>query len=137
MIAHLCHIDDIDILCRGISFTPNDVSDLTPREQANKVNPRIVLDVRVGAGLATAAIPILLEDISFTGLLRIRLKLMTNFPHIQIVDISFMEKPLFDYVLKPVGGDAFGFDIAHIPGLAPFIRDMVCIAFVFLYSSDD
>ncbi|KAG0700683.1 C2 domain-containing protein [Suillus ampliporus] len=117
--------DDIVMMDWGISFTPNDISDLTPRQAAQKVNPKIVLSVRVGKGLATASIPILLENISFSGLMRIRLKLMSNFPHVQIVDMSFLEKPVIDYVLKPVGGESLGFDIAHIPGLQTFIRDMV------------
>jgi Ca2+-dependent lipid-binding protein len=56
---------------------------------------------------------------------RIKLKLMTNFPHVQTIDMSFIEKPTFDYVLKPLGGETFGFDINNIPGLAPFIRDQV------------
>ncbi len=56
---------------------------------------------------------------------RIKLKLMTNFPHVQTIDMSFIEKPTFDYVMKPLGGDTFGFDINNIPGLAPFIRDQV------------
>ncbi|KAG1757254.1 C2 domain-containing protein [Suillus lakei] len=117
--------DDIVMMDWGISFTPNDVSDMTPRQAAQKVNPKIVLSVRLGKGLATASIPILLEDITFSGLMRIRLKLMANFPHVQIVDLSFLEKPVIDYVLKPVGGESLGFDIAHIPGLQTFIRDMV------------
>ncbi|KAF9229629.1 tricalbin [Gyrodon lividus] len=117
--------EDIVMMDWGISFTPNDISDLTPRQAAQKVNPKIVLSVRVGKGLATASMPILIEDISFTGLMRVRMKLMSNFPHIQIVDISFLDKPVFDYVLKPVGGDTFGFDIAHIPGLSESIREMV------------
>lgn len=50
---------------------------------------------------------------------------MTNFPHIKAIEMSFIEKPTFDYVLKPLGGDMFGFDINNIPGLAPFIRDQV------------
>ncbi|KAG1715796.1 hypothetical protein ID866_1372 [Astraeus odoratus] len=116
--------DDVVMMDWGISFTPNDVSDMTPREAAKKVNPKIVLSVRVGRGLATAALPILVEDISFTGLMRVKLKLVSNFPHIQLVDITFLEKPNLDYVLKPVGGDTFGFDIAHIPGLSEFIREM-------------
>ncbi|KAJ7225891.1 C2 domain-containing protein [Mycena pura] len=116
--------DDIVMMDWGISFTPNDVSDLTPRQTANKVNPKIVLSVRLGKGLATASMPILVEDITFSGLMRIRMKLMSNFPHVQIVDICFLEKPVIDYVLKPVGGETFGFDIANIPGLSSFIRDM-------------
>ncbi|KAG2156538.1 C2 domain-containing protein [Suillus bovinus] len=117
--------DDIVMMDWGISFTPNDISDITPHQAAQKVNPKIVLSVRLGKGLATASMPILLEDITFSGMMRIKLKLMANFPHVQIADISFLEKPVIDYVLKPVGGESLGFDIAHIPGLQTFIRDMV------------
>lgn len=133
--------DDVVMMDWGISFTPNDISDMTPRQAASKVNPKIVLSVRVGKGLATASMPILLEDITFSGLMRIRMKLMSNFPHVQVVDICFLEKPVIDYVLKPVGGETFGFDIGNvsecmylvrrlssqlcqIPGLSSFIRDM-------------
>ncbi|KAG6866873.1 hypothetical protein C0991_008810 [Blastosporella zonata] len=116
--------DDIIMMDWGISFTPNDVEDLTPRQLANKVNPKIVLSIRLGKGLATASMPVLVEDINFSGLMRIRMKLMSNFPHVQIVDFCFLEKPVIDYVLKPIGGETFGFDIANIPGLSSFIRDM-------------
>ncbi|KAI0067953.1 tricalbin [Artomyces pyxidatus] len=117
--------DDIVMMDWGLSFTPNDISDLTPRQQATKVNPKVLLSIRVGKGVASASMPILVEDMTFSGLMRIRMKLMTNFPHVQIVDISFLEKPVIDYVLKPIGGETFGFDIANIPGLSSFIRDMI------------
>ncbi|KAF9270554.1 tricalbin [Marasmius fiardii PR-910] len=116
--------DDIVMMDWALSFTPNDLSNMTPRQVAAKVNPKIILSVRVGKGLAVASMPILLEDITFSGLMRIRMKLMSNFPHVQIVDICFLEKPVIDYVLKPIGGETFGFDIANIPGLSSFIRDM-------------
>jgi hypothetical protein len=58
-------------------------------------------------------------------LLLIRLKLMSNFPHVQMVHMSFMEKPEFDYVLKPLGGEKFGMDVNNIPGLSGFIKDQV------------
>ena len=106
--------DDIIMMDWGLSFTPNDVSDITPREAANKVNPKIVLNIRVGKGLATATMPVLLENMSFTGLMRIRMKLMTAFPHVQVVDLSFLNKPEFDYVLKPIGGETLGFDISNV-----------------------
>ncbi|OCF41255.1 transmembrane protein [Kwoniella heveanensis CBS 569] len=117
--------EDIVIMDWALSFTPNDLQDITPRQAAKRVNPKIVLTIRVGKGAVSKGIPILLEDMSFTGKMRIKLKLMTNFPHIQTVDMSFIEKPTFDYVLKPLGGDTFGFDINNIPGLAPFIREQV------------
>jgi len=106
--------DDIVMMDWGISFTPNDTSDMTEMQKNAKVNPKIVLSIRVGKSLATAVLPVLVEDVSFSGLLRIRMKLMSNFPHVQVVDICFLEKPVIDYVLKPIGGDTFGVDIANV-----------------------
>ncbi len=106
--------DDIVMMDWGFSFTPSDVSDLTPKQVAAKFNPKIVLSIKLGKGLATASMPILLEDINFSGLMRVRMKLMSNFPHVQVVDLCFLEKPVIDYALKPLGGDTFGIDIANV-----------------------
>lgn len=106
--------EDIVTMDWGFSFTPNDVSDLTTREAQKKVNPKIVLTLRLGKGFVGAGMPILLEDINFSASIRIRLKLMTTFPHVQTLDLSFTQKPIFDYVLKPIGGDHFGFDIGNV-----------------------
>lgn len=97
-----------------VSFTPNDVFDMSPREQQHKVNPKIVLTIRVGKGMLGAGMPVLVEDISFRGWMRIKIKLMSKFPHAKRVEACFMEKPSFDYVLKPVGGETFGFDINNV-----------------------
>jgi len=117
--------DDEVLMDWAFSFIPNDIQDITPRQAATRVNPKIVLAIRIGKSLATATMPILLEDLAFSGIMRIKMKLMTAFPHIQIVDLSFMEKPVFDYVLKPLGGDTFGFDVANMPGLSSFVRETV------------
>ncbi|ORX40969.1 C2 domain-containing protein [Kockovaella imperatae] len=117
--------EDTVIMDWALSFTPNDLMDITPRQAAKRVNPKVVLSIRVGKGAVSKNLPILLEDMSFTGRMRVKLKLMTNFPHVQTVELSFIQKPTFDYVLKPLGGETFGFDINNIPGLAPFIRDQV------------
>jgi Ca2+-dependent lipid-binding protein len=96
------------------SFIPNDVSDLTARQLKNKVNPKVVLAIRVGKGLVGKDLPILVEDMSFSGLMRIKIKLMAQFPHVKTVDLSFLERPVFDYVLKPLGGETLGFDIGNV-----------------------
>ncbi|RCI05087.1 hypothetical protein CU098_011999 [Rhizopus stolonifer] len=116
-----------DIVCMDwqFSFTPNDVLDLTARQVQSKVNPKIVLTIRVGKGMVGAGMPILLEDIAFKGNIRIKLKLFNEMPHVKTAEICFLEKPHFDYVLKPVGGETFGFDINNIPGLETFVKDQV------------
>lgn len=106
--------EDIVMMDWGFSFTPKDTSNMTQKQIDDQSNPKIILSVRLGKGLATAALPILVEDISFQGLMRIRLKLMPNFPHVQTVDMCFLEKPTIGYVLKPIGGETFGFDIASV-----------------------
>lgn len=54
----------------AVSFTPNDLQDITPREAQKRVNPKIVLTVRLGKGFVSKGLPILLEDMSFTGRMR-------------------------------------------------------------------
>jgi Ca2+-dependent lipid-binding protein len=75
--------EDVVMMDWGFSFTPSDLSDVTPKQAKNRVNPKIVLDIRVGKGI-TAGMPILLEDMNFSGLMRVKLKLMANFPHVQV-----------------------------------------------------
>ncbi|KAI9473518.1 MAG: C2 domain-containing protein [Benjaminiella poitrasii] len=116
-----------NIVCMDwkFSFIPNDTFDLTERDRLSKVNPKIVLTIRVGKGMIGAGIPILLEDLAFSGHLRLKFRMFNEFPHIKTVEASFLEKPHFDYVLKPVGGETFGFDINNIPGLETFVQEQV------------
>lgn len=97
--------DNTVVMDMKVSFTPNDVHDLTPRQLEGKVNPKIVLAIRFGKGVATLGKDVVVEDISFSGLLRFRFKLMSNFPNVKTVEFSFMEKPVIDFVLKPIGFD--------------------------------
>lgn len=101
-----------------VSFTPTDIEDMTPRQLRTQINPKIVLTIRLGNSLIGAGMPILVEDMSFKGYMRFKLKLTSNFPHIKTVDFCFLEPPVIDYVLKPVGGDTFGMDIAHVSHFA-------------------
>lgn len=118
---------DPDTVCMDwrISFIPNDLDDLTPKELEYKVNPKVIMNARIGKGKVGAGIPVLLEDMAFSGHLRIKIKFMSRFPFIKLLEASFLEKPQFDYILKPLGSDSFGFDVNVIPGLASFIRDQV------------
>src|SRR5271169_673783 len=106
--------EDIVLMDWKFSFTPNDISDLTARQLKTKVNPKVVLAIRVGKGVVGKDLPILVEDMSFSGLLRVKIKLMAQFPHVKTLDLSFLERPDFDYVLKPIGGETFGFDIGNV-----------------------
>ncbi|KAL1297970.1 hypothetical protein AAFC00_006478 [Neodothiora populina] len=117
--------DDIVLMDWKFSFTPNDTADLTARQVKNKINPKVVLEVRVGKGMVSKGLDIIVEDMAFSGLMRVKVKLQIPFPHIERVEVCFLERPVLDYVCKPLGGDTFGFDINFIPGLESFIQEQI------------
>ncbi|KAH8431124.1 putative membrane bound C2 domain protein (vp115) [Aspergillus melleus] len=116
---------DTIIMDWKFSFTPNDVMDLTARQLKNKINPKVVLEVRLGKGVVSKGLDVIVEDMACSGLMRVKMKLQVPFPHIERVDVCFMERPEIDYVCKPLGGDHLGFDINFIPGLESFIKDQI------------
>ncbi|GAB7350158.1 hypothetical protein MBLNU459_g0823t3 [Dothideomycetes sp. NU459] len=117
--------DDTVLMDWKFSFTPNDTADLTARQIKNKVNPKVVLEIRLGKGMVSKGMDIIVEDMAFSGLMRVKVKLQIPFPHIEKVEICFLERPTIDYVCKPLGGDTFGFDINFIPGLESFIQEQI------------
>jgi Ca2+-dependent lipid-binding protein len=117
--------DDIVEMDWSFSFTPNDTADLTSRQLKNKINPKVVLEVRIGKGIVSKGIPIVVEDMAFSGTMKVKIKLQISFPHIEKVDVCFLGRPTFDYALKPLGGETFGFDIGFLPGLSGFIQEQI------------
>ncbi|CAG8061887.1 unnamed protein product [Penicillium salamii] len=116
---------DTVIMDWKFSFTPNDTMDLTARQMKDKINPKVVLEVRVGKGMVSKGLDVIVEDMACSGLMRVKVKLQIPFPHIERVDVCFLDKPELDYVCKPLGGDHLGFDINFIPGLESFIKDQI------------
>ncbi|KAI5955610.1 hypothetical protein KGF54_001112 [Candida jiufengensis] len=110
----------------AFSFTPNDTDDMTKNEIKKKIDPKVALGVTVGKAFIKKSLPILVEDMSFTGRMKVKLRLSLNFPHVKMVSIQFLEPPTIDYALKPVGGDTFGIDImSFIPGLSKFVNGII------------
>lgn len=116
-----------------VSFVPNDLDDLTVQELEQKVNPKVIMNVRVGRGRVGAGFPVLVENMSFTGHLRVKIKFMGRFPFAKLVDISFLEKPHFDYGLKPLGTDSFGFDV-NIASIHTLLQYFINFLFLLLDS---
>ena len=117
--------DDLVIMDWKFSFTPNDKSDMTYRQIKNKVNPKVVLEIRVGKAMISKGLDVIVEDMAFSGLMRLKIKLQIPFPHVEKIEMCFLERPTIDYVCKPLGGDMFGFDINFIPGLESFILEQI------------
>ncbi|KAH8841832.1 hypothetical protein MCOR27_003834 [Pyricularia oryzae] len=117
--------DDIVIMDWKFSFTPNDIADLTARQIRNKINPKVVLEIRVGKAMISKGLDVIVEDMAFSGIMRLKIKLQIPFPHVEKIEMCFLDKPTIDYVCKPLGGETFGFDINFIPGLEKFILEQI------------
>lgn len=117
--------DDIVRMDWKFSFTPTDTADMTARQIKNKVNPKVVLEIRIGKAMISKGLDVIVEDMAFSGIMRLNIKLQIPFPHIEKIEMCFLEKPTIDYVCKPLGGENFGFDINFIPGLEKFILEQI------------
>lgn len=117
--------DDIVLMDWRFSFNPNDTSDMTARQVKVKQNPKVVLEIRIGKGMVSKGLDVIVEDMACSGLMRVKIKLQLPFPHIERVEISFLERPTIDYVCKPIGGELFGLDTNFIPGLSHFIMEQI------------
>jgi Ca2+-dependent lipid-binding protein len=117
--------DDIVLMDWKFSFTPNDHADMTARQIKIKLNPKVVLEIRIGKAMISKGLDVIVEDMAFSGLMRVKIKLQIPFPHVEKVEICFLERPTIDYVCKPLGGETLGFDINFIPGLESFILEQI------------
>ncbi|KAI9266500.1 C2 domain-containing protein [Phascolomyces articulosus] len=116
---------DPDTVCMDwrVSFIPNDRSDLTPGQMDRHVNPRIKINIHMTKSLMGVVLPVQVEDISFHGHMRVQIRFMNKFPYAKVFEASFLNKPDFDYNLRPFGTDTLGIDVNVIPGLQAFVRD--------------
>jgi len=117
--------DDTVLMDWKFSFTPNDTMDLTARQLKTKINPKVVLEVRIGKAMISKGLDVIVENFAFSGLMRVKVKLQIPFPHVEKVEFCFLERPDIDYVCKPLGGDTLGFDINFVPGLESFIKEQI------------
>ncbi|KAI5867087.1 tricalbin [Durotheca rogersii] len=117
--------DDTVIMDWTFSFTPNDTADMTKHQIKNKINPKVVLEIRIGKAMVSKGLDVIVEDMAFSGTMRLKMKLQFPFPHIEKIEMCFLDRPKIDYVCKPLGGETFGFDINFIPGLESFIQEQI------------
>ncbi|KAJ3112385.1 hypothetical protein HDU96_004597 [Phlyctochytrium bullatum] len=90
--------DDVHLMDMDLNFTPVDEDDFSKREKelGDIRNSRIEVKFH--------GVPILVSNIEFSGKLRIGIKYMTKYPHIKLVEYSFLEPPLVNFKLRPLKG---------------------------------
>ncbi|KAI9311202.1 C2 domain-containing protein [Dichotomocladium elegans] len=115
---------EVDTVCMDwrVSFTPNDCRDLAAEELNRRVNPKIAISIHLAKNMMGLVIPVQVEDVSFTGKMRVKIRFMDKFPYAKVIDACFLYKPDFDFTLKPFGTDSFGLDV-NIASLTNFVRE--------------
>ena len=68
--------DDVVIMDWMFSFTPNDTADMTARQVKNKINPKVILEIRIGKAMVSKGLDVIVEDMAFSGLMRLKVLLI-------------------------------------------------------------
>ncbi|KAJ3161537.1 hypothetical protein HDU88_007342 [Geranomyces variabilis] len=115
--------DDILMMDWDLSFSPVDEESMSKQErQTSDIrHSKIELTARVGKGMASIPLPVLVTEMEFRGKARIQLKFMTAYPHIKTVEFCLLEKPVLDFNVRPLKG----MDLMDTPGLSSFISDTI------------
>lgn len=109
---------DIVIMDWSVSFTPHDISDMDIKRIKNYVNQIAI----VKAKLPGINFKVGLSEISFKVDVRLKFQLMSHFPHIDTVNIQFLNVPEIDFVARLFNCSIFSWEILTIPGLYSLIR---------------
>lgn len=113
--------EDIVVMDWGCSFTPNSLVDSNNKQMKNNVNQKVV----VKADIFGFPVAVAVSDVSFKALVRVRLRMMSSFPHVQTVNLTLLEPPQIDFTSKVLGDTIFNWEVLAFPGLFPFINEMI------------
>ncbi|ODQ80179.1 hypothetical protein BABINDRAFT_171199 [Babjeviella inositovora NRRL Y-12698] len=113
--------DDVVVMDWGMSFTPYALADAHNKMYKNKVNQKVVVKLQMFG----VTVPVAVSDVSFKVNTRVRVRMMTAFPHVETINVSLLDAPQFDFTSRLFGDSIFNWEVLAVPGLLPFINDMV------------
>ncbi|KAJ3098015.1 hypothetical protein HDU97_004375 [Phlyctochytrium planicorne] len=90
--------DDVHIMDWDLNLTPVDEDVFTTRDKELGAIKGSKIEIRI------KMFRILISNIEFSGKLRVGLKFMTKYPHIKLVEYSFLEQPYINFKLRPLKG---------------------------------
>lgn len=113
---------DVTVMDWWVSMVPNAMEDSTIKQMKNKANQEIIIKAKM-FGLT---IPFCVNDVSFKAKMRVRIRMMPQFPHIQTVNVSMMEQPYVDFMARPIGSDSIlSWEFFNIPGLYLLLTELI------------
>ena len=111
---------DVVVMDWTVSFTPHDTSDMDIKKMKNYVNQIAVVKAKVPG----VTVEVGVSEISFKADVRVKLQLMSAFPHVDTVNIQFLTVPEVDFVARLFRNSVFSWEIMAIPGLYQLIKVM-------------
>lgn len=113
--------DDVVVMDWGCSFTPSDLSDSNNKQKRNRVDQKLI----VRASFFGFSFPVVVSSVAFKCLLRVRMRMMSAFPHVETISVSLIEPPLYDFTCRFFGDSVFNWEVLAFPGLLPLINEMI------------
>lgn len=110
----------------NLEFTPNDIGSMTVKEIHSKVDPRIVLALTFRKGPISKDLKVILENLNVTAKARVEFIFSNVYPNIKSFSFQFLEPPVINFALKPLGGDALGLDVmSALPGFKDTVQGSI------------
>ncbi|KAI9005916.1 hypothetical protein BC832DRAFT_555623 [Gaertneriomyces semiglobifer] len=115
--------DDVLVMDWEVSFTPLDAEQVSQKKSLNQDarTSKIELLAKVGKGVASIPVSVLVTDMEFRGKARVRISFISSFPYIGKVDLQLLKLPYVDFVVRPLKA----LDLMDTPGLSQFINDQI------------
>jgi Ca2+-dependent lipid-binding protein len=107
------------IMDMDLSFIPADQDSISKNEQILRDVRNVQIELLAKVGPIPFQVSV--RDFTLMGTMRVAMKFMNEYPHIKVVDIGFVDKPVIDFILKPLGT----MDINKIGGLGDYIKETV------------
>ncbi|SMN18655.1 similar to Saccharomyces cerevisiae YOR086C TCB1 Lipid-binding protein containing three calcium and lipid binding domains [Maudiozyma saulgeensis] len=101
-----------------VSFTPHDLSDMDIKRLKNYVNQVVI----VKAKLLGIKLEVAVSEIAFKVDVRLKFQLMSDFPHIDTVNVQLLTVPDIDFVARLFTNSIFSWEVLAIPGLYTMVQ---------------
>ncbi|CCH59453.1 hypothetical protein TBLA_0B06290 [Henningerozyma blattae CBS 6284] len=110
----------------SIAFTPGDINDMTAKEISQRIEPRVVLSLKIKKGIVSKDLKVICENLNVSGIVRLLFEFSSVYPNIKVVSLQLLKPPQIDFVLKPLGGDTLGLDVmSAFPGFKDAVQSSI------------
>ncbi|KAJ3134514.1 hypothetical protein HK100_003559 [Physocladia obscura] len=127
-------VEDIIQMELEVLFVPVDEDGVSKRQKelGTVRHSKIEVVAKIGKGSVAIPIPVVVSEIEFRAKLKLDLKFVSKYPHVESITYSFEETPKIDFTLRPLKT----LDIMDTPALKASLNNILAYALAgFVYPS--